>query len=129
VRGLEVTVTDAHGRRQKPQRYVIDLSHLIPSSMSRSTGSTMRRRRCGGSRVPEEVDGRPGPGEVWTRDGDRYQDAADVEEFLIGHRRLIAYEPPPEWVMALARNVFVRAVVEAIPPVHRWVRRRYGPDE
>ena len=122
---VTVELDDARGRRQEPQKYVLDLTQLVGLRHVRLLGvhhvaDALQTLANEYTRATDEQ----GRLKVWVRDEDRHNDDARVEHVLTGEWPSLGTVSPPDWVMAVGRNPFVRGLIEAVPPVQRWLRRR-----
>lgn len=115
---VTVSLNDARGRPQADQTYAIDMSYLRGLAYIEELGPHDAAKALGdlnkSMKAWAGVDGRLKVGVV---DEDRRADNAQVELALTGRRRSMREPAPPEWQMALGRNVFVRSIV-------RYLRER-----
>lgn len=114
---VEVELQDSRGRRQRPQRYVIDLGYLVGLTRIEEYGihHVAKSLREIEKRVRKwsDIHGRL---KVWVLDEDRHRAEQKGEEAITGKYPTMATTPPPEVLVAVARYAFVRTAL-------RWGRR------
>jgi hypothetical protein len=124
---VAVQLKNSRGRGQKPQHYVLDLSHRY---------GLMRVEECGvhhAAKALREIErtvkkwtAPQGRIKVWVRDEDRYQLDERVELALTGEYPTMATSPPSELLMALGRNVIIRAILRATRDLWERLTARLG---
>lgn len=121
---VEVRFRDSRRREQEPLRYVIDFSYLYGLQRIEEYGihhaaKALREieRVLKGSR-------RGGRLAVWIRDEDADIEADRIEEAMTGEYPSLGRRSPPELVLYLGRNVFVRTVVRSCRSLITRIRRR-----
>lgn len=122
---VTVNLSDARGRSQRPQRYVIDLSHLYGLMRVQEYGihhaAKALRGIEGSIKKWADTQGRL---RVWVRDEDRHLLDERVEHALTGRYPSMAASPPSDVAMVLGRNVIVRSLVPILRAFWQRVTRR-----
>jgi len=119
---VTVNLSDARGRRQGPEQYVVDLSHLYGLLRVEEYGihhaAKALREIQATIKKWSDIHGRL---KVWVRDEDRHLLDERVESALTGHHPSLATTSPGEIAMTLGRNVVVRWLFSAIRGLRRHV--------
>jgi hypothetical protein len=112
---VTVDLRDARRRRQRPQRYVIDLAHLYGLQRMDEYGihhaAKALREIERSVKKWSDVHGRL---KVWIRDEDRHRLDEHVEYQLTGGYPNLGTAPPSDLAMTLGRNVFIRSLVRLV---------------
>lgn len=119
-----VNLSDSRGHKQKPQQYVIDLSHLYGLMRVEEYGihhAAKSLREI--ERSVKRWSDAHGRLKVWVRDEDRHLLDEHVEHALTGQYPSLATRPPHELVMTLGRSVVVRSVVQLLRDVRTRLTR------
>jgi hypothetical protein len=123
---VTVQLYDFQGKPQEPQSYVLDLGYLYGLTGFTEYGvhHIAKSLREIEKRVKKwsDIHGRL---RVWVRDEDRHRAAELGEEALTGRRPSLGTKPPPELLVALARNSLVRSIIRLVrKPWERFSEQR-----
>ena len=123
---VRVQLHDFRGKPQKPQSYVLDLGYLYGLTGLSEYGvhHIAKSLREIEKRVKKwsDIHGRL---RVWVRDEDRHSAEERGEEALTGRRPSLGTKPPPELLVALARNTLTRTLIRWIRKACGWGRQRW----
>ena len=109
---VTVRLNDARGRRQPEQHYTIDLSYMRGFMYVEEFGIHDAAKALKElNKTTKKWTGSRGRLQVGTTDEDLSSRRTRIEYDLTGHRPSLGRPSPPEWQLALARNVSVRSVV------------------